>query len=342
MSNILCFGEILLRLSPVLQGEWLQQNNMPAFVGGAELNVAAALAKWNMPVMYCSAMPQNFLSKEIIAYLQQKKINASAFHFGGSRIGIYYLLQGADLKHAGVIYDRSNSSFADLRPGMIDWDKTLENVSWLHFSAISPALSDDAADVCEEALKAASAKKITISVDLNYRAKLWQFGKRPVEVMPSLVKYCDVIMGNIWSANTLLGIPVDENIPDNASKDAYLLHSLKASQEIQQRFPKCTTIANTFRFDYKEQGIRYFTALYQNGNQLSSPEFFADTITDKVGSGDCFMAGLIYGLYKHHSQQQVINFAASAAFGKLFETGDSTSQEIKTIEQRLQANESKQ
>lgn len=340
MSDILCFGEILLRLSPVLQGEWLQQNNMSAFIGGAELNVAGALAKWKMPVMYCSAMPQNFLSEEIIAFLQQKKIDTSAFHFSGHRIGIYYLPQGADLKHAGVIYDRRNSSFADLRPGMIDWNKALENVSWFHFSAITPALSDDAADVCEEALKAASSKKITISIDLNYRAKLWQFGKKPVEVMPSLAKYCDVIMGNVWSANTLLGIPVDENISNNTSKDAYLLHSLKTSQEIQQKFPKCTAVANTFRFDYKEQGIRYFSALYQNGNQLSSPEFFADTITDKVGSGDCFMAGLIYGLYKHHTQQQIINFAASAAFGKLFETGDATSQDIITIEQRLQANES--
>jgi 2-dehydro-3-deoxygluconokinase len=340
MSDILCFGEILLRLSPVLQGEWLQQNNMSAFIGGAELNVAGALAKWKMPVMYCSAMPQNFLSEEIIAFLQQKKIDTSAFHFSGHRIGIYYLPQGADLKHAGVIYDRRNSSFADLRPGMIDWNKALENVSWFHFSAITPALSDDAADVCEEALKAASSKKITISIDLNYRAKLWQFGKKPVEVMPSLAKYCDVIMGNVWSANTLLGIPVDENISNNTSKDAYLLHSLKTSQEIQQKFPKCTAVANTFRFDYKEQGIKYFSALYQNGNQLSSPEFFADTITDKVGSGDCFMAGLIYGLYKHHTQQQIINFAASAAFGKLFETGDATSQDIITIEQRLQANES--
>lgn len=342
MGNILCFGEILLRLSPVLQGEWLRQSNLPAFIGGAELNVAAALAQWNMPVMYCSALPQNFLSEEIIAYLQQKKINTSVFHFGGSRVGIYYLPQGSDLKHSGVIYDRRDSSFADLRPGMIDWDKALENVSWFHFSAISPALSEDAADVCEEALKAASAKKITISVDLNYRAKLWQFGKKPIEVMPALVKYCDVIMGNVWSANTLLGIHADEDIHNNTLKDAYLNHSLKTSLDIQQKFPKCTAVANTFRFNYKEKGIRYFSALYQNGTQLSSPDFFADTIMDKVGSGDCFMAGLIYGLYKQHPPQQVIDFAASAAFGKLFETGDSTSQDVTMIEQRLQAKHGKQ
>ena len=151
MSKIFCFGEILLRLSPELQGEWLRHNRMSAFIGGAELNVATALGKWEVPVMYASAMPDNYLSKEIIADIQQKGIDTSAFHFSGSRLGIYYLPQGADLKHAGVIYDRANSSFAELKPGMINWDQVLENVSWFHFSAISPAVSEDAAAVCEEA-----------------------------------------------------------------------------------------------------------------------------------------------------------------------------------------------
>lgn len=338
MGKVLCFGEILLRLSPVLESKWLQQNNMAAYIGGAELNVAAALAKLNIPVMYCSAMPDNFLSHEIIIYLKNKNIDTSAFHFGGSRIGIYFLPQGSDMKNTGVIYDRAHSSFAELKPGMIDWDKVFENVSWFHFSAISPAVSEDAADVCEEALKAAAEKKITISVDLNYRSKLWQFGKKPIEVMPSLVKYCNVIMGNVWSAGTLLGIPVDENIHSDTSKKAYLAHSLETSREIQKRFPNCAFVANTFRFDYKQRAIWYFAALYQNDKQTASPEFFADTINDKVGSGDCFMAGLIYGLYNHHSQQQIVDFAASAAYGKLFEKGDFTDQSVQTIEERLQAN----
>src|SRR3954447_22044522 len=151
MSDVFCFGEILLRLSPVLQGEWLDKHNIDAFVGGAELNVATALARWNMRVTYCSAVTHNYLSKEIIGYVQKKGIETSAFHFSGDRIGIYYLPQGADLKHAGVIYDRARSSFAELKPGMINWDKVLENVSWFHFSAISPAISDDTAVVCEEA-----------------------------------------------------------------------------------------------------------------------------------------------------------------------------------------------
>lgn len=338
MGNILCFGEMLLRLSPVLQGEWLRQNNISIYTGGAELNVAAALANWKLPVTYCSAAPDNFLSREIISYLRQRNIDTSAFHFSGTRIGTYILPQGSDLKHTEVIYDRAGSSFANLRPGMINWEKVLEEISWFHFSAISPAVSDDAADVCEEALKVASAKNITISLDLNYRSKLWQFGKKPIEVMPSLAKYCNVIMGNVWSANTLLGIPVDENIHRRTSKEAYLSYALETSLEIKKRYPKCSSVANTFRFDYKDQGIRYFAALFQDDKQVSSAEYFADTITDKVGTGDCFMAGLIYGLYNHHPTQKTLDFSASAAFGKFFEKGDFTNQNLTTVTERINSN----
>lgn len=335
MNKIFCFGEILLRYSPVLHGGWLQQNSMPAFLGGAELNVATALANWSQPVKYCTALPENYLSEEIIAYVEAKGIDTSSIHLSGSRIGTYYLPQGADLKNTGTIYDRAFSSFAELMPGMIDWNKELEDVCWFHFSAISPALNDNAVDVCEEALKAASAKGITISVDLNYRSKLWQYGKRPVEVMPALVKYCHVVMGNVWSANTLLGIEVDEHIHNDSDKENYLQHSLHTSQKISQAFPNCTYVANTFRFDYKEQGIRYFTSLYNNQKQVSSAEYYADAIVDRVGSGDCFMAGLIYGLNNHFDQQKIIDFATAAAYGKLFERGDVTSQQVKTIEERL-------
>lgn len=335
MDKVFCFGEILLRLSPVLNGKWLEENRLPVYMGGAELNVATALAKWKVPVMYCSAMPDNYLAKEVEEYVASKGIDTSAFHYSGNRIGIYYLPQGADMKNAGVIYDRAYSSFAELKPGMIDWNAALEGVKWFHFSAINPAVSEDAADVCEEALKVASKKGITISVDLNHRAKLWQYGKRPVDVMPQLVQYCDVVMGNVWAANTLLGIEVDENIHDTPEKESYLQHSLKTAREIEKRFPKCKTIANTFRFDHVQEGIRYFTALYNNGEQVSSKEYVAEKIIDKVGSGDCFMAGLIYGLYNHKSLQEVIDFATSAAFGKLHEKGDVTSQTVETIEKRM-------
>ncbi|MEZ4900659.1 MAG: sugar kinase [Spirosomataceae bacterium] len=332
---VCCFGELLLRFSPQLNGGWIEQAQMPVFVGGAELNVANALANWGVPVRYSTVLPENQLSTEIYEAIQQKEIDASGIRHFGSRIGIYYLPQGADLKNAGVIYDRAFSSFSELTPAKICWETILEGCSWFHFSAISPALNQNVADACKEALEVAVSKGITISVDLNYRAKLWQYGKKPVEIMPDLAQYCDVIMGNIWAANWLLDIPLDKQIEQNPSKEKYLIHSQFTAQNIQKVFPKCKVVANTFRFDAFEQGIEYYTTLYKDDHQYVSPEFTTAKVVDKVGSGDCFMGGLIYGLYQQHSAQEVIDFAAAAAFGKLQEYGDATQQTVEDVKSIL-------
>lgn len=329
MNKTLCFGELLLRLSPSAGDEWLQQHALPAFVGGAEANVATALAKWEQPVGYCTALPDNYLSKQLATYLRAKNIETTAIHYSGKRVGLYYLQQGTDVKNAAVVYDRAGSSFAELQPGMINWEKVLEGISWFHFSAIAASLTASAAEVCEEALQAASQKGITISLDLNYRNKLWQYGKRPNEIMPGLAKYCDVIMGNIWSANVMLGIPIDDALVQQDTKQAYLQQATDTSQAIQQCFPKVKTIANTFRFD-RGEGIQYYTSLYTD-QLFVSAEYGSDKVLDKVGSGDCFMAGLIYGLSNGHSPQQTLGFATAAAFNKLFIPGDTTDQTVAQV-----------
>jgi 2-dehydro-3-deoxygluconokinase len=329
MNKALCFGELLLRLSPSADGDWLQRNDVPAFVGGAEANVATALALWGMPSAYCTALPDNFLSKQLAAYLQQKNIDTSAIHFSGNRVGVYYLQQGTDVKNSGVIFDRAGSSFAQLQKGMIDWDKVLEGISWFHFSAIAASLTQNAADVCEEALQVASEKGIKISLDLNYRNKLWQYGKQPHDVMPRLAQYCDLVMGNIWAANTMLGIPLLEELVKQDDKKAYLQQAEETSKAIQSQFPKVKTVANTFRFD-RNEGIQYYTTLYQQQFFVSA-EYLAAKVTDKVGSGDCFMAGLIFGLNNANLPQQTLDFATAAAFNKLFIKGDTTNQTVKEI-----------
>jgi 2-dehydro-3-deoxygluconokinase len=334
MNKIFCFGEILLRMSPALNGAWLRENNMPVYMGGAELNVASALAQWNAPVGYCTAMPQHYLSDEIITYLSEKKIDTSPVQFSGKRLGIYFLPQGADLKHAGVIYDRAHSSFAELQLNTINWNKLLDGYSWFHFSAISPAVSESAAMVCLEAVKAASQKNITVSVDLNYRAKLWQYGKSPVEIMHALLPYCNIVMGNIWSANTLLGIDVDESIHDKNSRQAYIHHADETAKKIMLKYPACKMVANTFRFD-RNNGIYYYASLNTKNEQYVSGEFASEKYIDKAGSGDCFMAGLIYALTQNYSSQDIINFAAAAAFGKLHEAGDTTSQTVAQIQSSI-------
>jgi len=336
---VLSFGELLLRICPDGDGGWLEDNALSCYVGGAEANVATALALWNIPSAYFTVLPDNMMSHQLTGYLGRRGIDTSRVIYQGARLGLYFLPKGKDLKNAGVIYDRDHSSFSDLRPGTIDWDKVFQGVKWLHFSAISPALNARVAAVCEEGLAAAVAKKITVSVDLNYRAKLWQYGAAPVDIMPGLVQYCDLVMGNLWAAEKMLGVPVDPSISESSTKEAYLAHAEKTSQAIMQKFPRAKMVANTFRFDKEGSGIRYYTTLYTGGKLYHSKEYLADRIVDKVGSGDCFMAGLIYGQYSGKDYRDTLEFATAAAFQKLFISNDATNQRVEAIEQSISAYE---
>jgi 2-dehydro-3-deoxygluconokinase len=336
-GKILSFGELLLRICPDVDGEWLLQNSLPFFVGGAEANVATALALWDMPSAYLTAVPDNLISKQMVRYLEQHKVDGSKILYQGERVGLYFLPKGKDLKNAGVIYDRNYSSFSQLKPGTIDWDNVLRDVSWFNFSAISPAINATVAAVCKEAVQAAAQKKITVSVDLNYRAKLWQYGKQPHEIMPDLIQYCDVVMGNVWAAEKMLAIPVDNMITENSRKEEYLAQAQKTSEAIQSKFSKVTAVANTFRFDYLQHGIRYYTALYINKKLTVSQEFTAEKIVDKVGSGDCFMAGLIRGLYLKNEASEILEFATAAAFQKLFIESDATNKTVNQIQNDREA-----
>lgn len=331
---VLSFGELLLRIVPDAEGEWLNDNILPFFIGGAELNVASALALWDVPSKYFTALPDNGMSAQIIDYLHKKNIDTDTVHYHGNRLGIYYLTNGKDLKDDALIYDRANSAFADLKTGLIDWDKVLKGVKWFHFSAICPAISQQVADVCLEAVKELSARGITISIDLNYRPKLWQYGKLPQQIMPDIVRYCDLIMGNIWAAETMLGIVVLGDVHESGQKSIYLKEALSSSQRIIQQYSKCKAVAYTFRFDAKDE-VDYYTTLYFDGEFYNSQEYHTNNIVTKVGSGDCFMAGLIYGFYKHNSPQQVIDFATAAAFNKLFIASDATTQTVDEINKAI-------
>ena len=174
--------------------------------------------------------------------------------------------------------------------------------------------------------------------DANMFNFLWKYGKEPIEVMPKLVEYCDVVMGNIWSANKMLGISVDEHIHENKSREKYLAHAKRTSLEIIERFPKCEVVANTFRFDSESDDVLYYTSLFTNGQQYNSAEFTCKGVVDRSGSGDCFMAGLIYGLYKKMEPQEIVDYATAAAFGKLQEHGDATGQDVLTVSENKKIN----
>lgn len=332
-KKVFCFGELLKRFSPALQGKWIETQSMPVHIGGAELNVAKALANWGIPVSYCTALPDHYLTKEILHSLNKSSIVTEGILLQGDRIGTYTLPMGADLKNAGVIYDRAHSAFAALKVGMLDWEQILKDYDWFHFSAISPALNQNIVDVCEEGLQIAQKLGLKISVDLNYRAKLWQYGKQPSTVMPALCQYAHVIMGNVWSAHQLLGTELDPALNGDCEKEFYIAAAKKVANEIFTKYPICQYVANTYRFS-EGDNIDYYATLTTKQEHVVSKAYHTDTVVDKVGSGDCFMAGLIYGDLQNMSTLDQINFAASAAFGKLQEVGDSTQQNIQQIQSR--------
>lgn len=333
LKKVLCFGELLLRICPDPAGKWLNSNLVPAYIGDAELNVATALALWDIPSAYLTALPDNEMSKRIKTYLEEKRIDTTRFRDEGDRIGLYYLAMGTDMKNAEVIYDRQHSSFAGLKKQAIDWENIFEGIGWFHFSAICPAINEEIAEVCKEALLMAEKMGISVSLDLNYRQKLWKYGKAPVEIMKNLAVHCRLIMGNIWAAELMLGIPKADDFMLK-HKDFCVQQAEKTSLAIQQDFPECEAIANTFRFDHGE-GIQYYTTLYTKNQLYSSKEYNAEKVINKVGSGDCYMAGLIYGFYQNHPAQEIVEFATAAAYYKLFTPGDSTAMNVAQITAHL-------
>lgn len=335
-AHVLTFGEILFRMSPRLGYQWLQETQTSLFIGGAELNVARALACWKQPVSYVSRMPQHTLSTEIHAFLKAEGVDTSKMLWGGERIGMYILPQGADLKNAGVIYDRAHSSFAEMNLQTMQWDELLSGVTWVHISAISPALNQEIAEICLQLVQEAHSRGITISLDLNYRAKLWQYGVTPPTIMAPIATYCNLIMGNLWAAHALLDIPIDPQVAVNdATKEEYITQATKTAQAIQNQFPHCQIVANTFRFDTQMGGISYYATIHTSSETRVSKEIGVDKVVDRVGSGDCFMAGLIYGHIQNWDKQKIVDFAAYAAMGKLQQMGDSTTQTVSEILQHI-------
>jgi 2-dehydro-3-deoxygluconokinase len=301
---------------------FFEHNNLKIYPGGSEANVAAALAQLKIPTRYVTAMPRNPMTLEINQILTDYGVDTSRILFQGDRLGSYILLSANGLSKGEVIYDRKYSSFSQIQVGSIDWESVFDNITWLHFTALTPSLNHTLAEVCLEALKFASKKGIKISVDLNYRSKLWQYGKEPIDIMPELIKYVDVIMGNIWAANKMLGTKIKAHFNNNTPKEKYFAHAKEISKEIFANYPKCKHIANTFRFMENEDHNLLYATYHTNFNHFISKSYETTSLIDRIGSGDAFMAGLIAGISSEQPEDQVIDFATKMGFDKLFIKGD--------------------
>lgn len=329
-NKVACFGELLLRFSPDAEGIWVKQQQMPVYVGGAELNVASALGAWGIPVKFITALPDNGLRNALEEELIARNVELRGLFLPGTRIGTYYLPTGAELKSAGVIYDRAHSAFASLKPSMLDWEKLFSDVNWFHISAIDPALTSDLADVCVEALTVARSMGITISIDLNYRAKLWQYGTAPAEIMPRLLPYADLIMGNIWAVESLIGIRSEVASSDGLSDALLIAAAQKSMQALQTSYLNASKIVYTFRL-----ADRYFSVGQNEIEQFTSRVYPIKDVVDRAGSGDCFMAALIYGSLNGLTFQQQLDMGGAAAVQKMQERGDATKQTLESLMKKI-------
>ncbi len=320
MKSIVTLGELMLRLSPPDSQRIAQAISFDLTFGGSEANVAVSIAGFGQKVEFVSRMPENDISQAAKINLKKQGVGTKHILLGGDRLGIYYLENGASLRGSKVIYDREHSGMATLQPGMIDWDIVFENCKWFHWSGITPAISDGAAKACAEAIDHAKAKSITISTDLNYRQKLWKYGKQANEVMPEMVAKSDVMLGDVDTCEKLFGIKVQGV---NTARPLEPGELEPWCQMVQQEFPNLKVIASTLRHIKNASENNWSGVLYESKNFYQSPWYNISNIVDRVGAGDAFMGALIYKLSKTSpNNQEALDFAVAASALKHTISGD--------------------
>ena len=327
--KVLSFGELLLRLAAPSYTRFLQKDSFDATFCGAEANVAVSLSLFGLESVFLTKLPENEIGVAAMRSLQYFGVNTDCIVFGDGRMGLYYLEKGASQRPSKVIYDRKNSAVALSENADYNWDKLFEGVDWFHFTGITPALSDNLSVICKEACMAARKKGIMVSCDLNYRKKLWSTEKAK-EVMSSLMKYVDVCIANEEDAEKVLGISPDDNNVNEArlNKSGYEL----TAKEICQKYG-CKYVGITLRESYSASVNGWSCMLYdRDKSETVFSSKYDIQIIDRVGSGDSFTAGLIYGLINGKSNQETVEFAAAASCLKHSVEGDYNRVTVEEVE----------
>ena len=341
MPKIITFGEIMLRLSTPGYLRFGQAKQYDATFGGGEANVAVSLANYGMDAKFVTRLPDNDIAKACVKDLRSYGIDTSSIVYGGDRLGIYYLETGAVARPSKVVYDRAGSSIATIKPGDIDWAEVLKGADWFHWTGITPALSQGAADVCLEPIKAANAMGITVSCDLNYRKNLWKYGKKTSEVMPALVEGSDVILGNEEDADKVFGIK-PEGFDVTATGGAIDQKRFQSvGEQLMKRFPRAKKVIITLRGSINANHNTWGGVLWDGQTLYQSPRYDITHIVDRVGGGDSFMGGLIYGLLTYKGDdQKALNFAVAASCLKHTIFGDYNQVTVAEVENLMKGDAS--
>ena len=334
MKKVVTFGEIMMRLSPPGYLRFGQARSFDVIYGGGEANVAVSLAGFGVPVDYVTRLPDNDLGDACLQYLRQYGVGVDKIVRGGDRLGIYFLEVGAVQRSSKVIYDRANSAIAAAGPGMIDWKTAFSDADWFHWTGITPAISEGLAGLCLEGIQVAKEMGLTVSCDLNYRSKLWRWGKAAPEVMPELVKYADVAIGNEEDADHAFGIRAPET--DVTSGVVRAEKYRFVCEEVTKRFPNLKAVAITLRGSLSASHNTWSGVLWDGSRFYAAPVYEITHMVDRVGGGDSFAAGLIYG-YKAlgNDRQGVLDFAVAASALKHTVFGDFNLVTVQEVEKLM-------
>jgi 2-dehydro-3-deoxygluconokinase len=331
-TRVVTFGEIMLRLKSPGHERLFQSPALEATFGGAEANVAVSLAQWGVDAAFVSAVPANPLGDAALAELRRFGVDTSHIRRSGERLGVYYLEAGADQRPSRVVYDRAGSALAEAAPGSFDWDAILAGAGWLHLSGITPAVSASAAALSLEAARAARGKGVTVSCDYNFRKNLWRYGKRAPEVMRELVGLVRVGIANEEDSQQALGIVADVDV-GAGRLEASEFRTL--AERVVKELPNLEKQAITLRESRSADRNGWGACLLSGGRFLASRRYEINDIVDRVGTGDAFAAGLIYGLLTGADDARALEFATAAGCLKHSIPGDFNRVSVADVEALL-------
>jgi 2-dehydro-3-deoxygluconokinase len=312
MQKIITFGEIMLRLITPGHARFTQTQSFGATFGGSDANVAASLAVLGIEAAHVTSFPKNDIGQAAIEAYKKVGVDTQHIQLNGDRIGVYYVENGAAMRSSKVVYDRTNSSFAQADPSVYNWEEIFKGATWFHFTGITPAISENAAKACLEAAKMARSMGLSVSADVGYRSNLWKWGKKPNQVMPELVEQCDIIVCSKSDANDMFEIVPSE---ENPSFSIFCKH-------IQKRFPNIKKIINTKRGQLSASHNTLIGQCFSDNKLTKTRLYDIPYMVDRIGGGDAFMAGFIYGQMKGYDTEQALNFAVAASALKHTIEGD--------------------
>jgi 2-dehydro-3-deoxygluconokinase len=337
--KVITFGEIMLRLATPEHLRFTQVTSFNASFGGGEANVAVSLANFGLETEYVTRLPKNDIGQSVLMELRKHNVGTKFILQGGSRLGIYFLETGSVARPSKVIYDRGNSSIAEIKTGMINWDEVFSYAGWFHWTGITPAISESASEVCLEAIKSAKQKGLTVSCDLNYRKNLWKWGKNASEVMPELVDGCDIILGNEEDAEKVFGIRSAGGDVSLGKVDGAGFETV--CRQLKVKFPQAKKVVITLRGSINADHNTWSGVLFDGTKLFEAPVYQITHIVDRVGGGDSFMGGLIYGLLTYPGDdQRALNFAVAASCLKHTIHGDFNLVTVAEVEQLMKGDAS--